>query len=84
MMLGRHAGGATAALRVLLAVGVTAALLIVSDVGTGAPRGKPLRFAPVASGIAYAGFEVQPDDSDAFAGHAFTVDLETGFHRFSA
>ena len=76
MMLGRNVSEVTAALRVLLAVGVTAALLVVTDVRTGSPRGKPLRFAPVASGIAYAGFEAQPDDSDGFSGHAFSVDLD--------
>jgi len=75
-MLGRGLGEVNATLRVLLAVGVTAALLVVSDIGTGSARGKPLRFATVAPGIAYASFEAQPDDADAFSGHAFNVDLD--------
>lgn len=65
-----------ATLRSILIVGVTAALLAVSAAGAGAGRGKPPRFATVAPGIAYATFEAQPDDADAFAGHAFNVDLE--------
>jgi hypothetical protein len=77
VMLGRGGSAATATLRALLAFAVTAAaLLIGSDVGTGWPRGRPLKFTPVASGIAHAVFEAQPDDSDSFSGHAFNVDLE--------
>ena len=66
---------ALATLRPVLAVGTLAALLAVSAAGTDAGRTKPVRFAPVAPGIAYAAFEAQPDDADAFSGHAFTVDL---------
>jgi hypothetical protein len=62
--------------RGLVVVGVVAALLAVSHAGVGAARGTPLRFANVAPGIAYATFEAQPDDADAFSGHAFNVDLD--------
>jgi exopolysaccharide biosynthesis protein len=57
-------------------VGVVAALLAVSDVAADLARGRPARFVTVAPGIAHATFEVQPDDAEAFSGHAFTVDLD--------
>jgi exopolysaccharide biosynthesis protein len=59
--------------RVILAV--VATVLAAGHTGAGAERGKPVRFAGVAPGIAYATFDVQPDDADGFSGHAFTVDL---------
>ena len=57
-------------------VGLVMALLAISHAGAGVAGGKPVRFASVAPGIAYASFDVHPADSDSFSGHAFTVDLE--------
>jgi hypothetical protein len=62
------------ALRSATALGVVAALLAVSAAGADS-RGRPARFVTVAPGIAHATFEVQPDDAEAFSGHAFNVDL---------
>jgi hypothetical protein len=62
--------------RSIAVVGVVAALLAVSDAGADSARGRPARFVTVAPGIAHATFEVQPDDAEAFAGHAFNVDLD--------
>jgi len=64
------------AVRAMTALGVVAALLAGSDGGADSARGRPARFVTVAPGIAHATFEVQPDDSEAFSGHAFNVDLE--------
>ena len=64
------------ALRSIAVVGVVATLLAVSDAGADSARGRPARFVTVAPGIAHATFEVQPDDAEAFSGHAFTVDLD--------
>ena len=55
---------------------VVATLLAVGDTGAGSARGRPARFVPVAPGIAHATFEVQPDNAEAFTGHAFNVDLD--------
>jgi exopolysaccharide biosynthesis protein len=55
---------------------VVATLLAVCYVGTGSARGKPARFVPLAPGIAHATFEIQPDNAEAFTGHAFNVDLD--------
>lgn len=60
--------------RSMAVVGVVAALL--SDAGAESARGKPARFVTVAPGVAHATFEVQPDDAEAFSGHAFNVDLD--------
>ena len=57
-------------------IGVVAALLAVNGAVADSARGRPARFVTVAPGIAHATFEVQPDDSEAFSGHAFNVDLE--------
>jgi hypothetical protein len=57
-------------------VGVVAALLAVSVAAADFARGRPARFVTVAPGIAHATFEAQPDDAEAFSGHAFTVDLD--------
>jgi Phosphodiester glycosidase len=51
-----------------------AALLAIGDVSS--VQGEPLRFVTLAPGIAHATFQVRPPASEAFAGHAFTVDLE--------
>jgi hypothetical protein len=64
------------AVRAMAALGVVAALLAVSDAGADSARGRPARFVTVAPGIAHATFEVQPDDGEAFSGHAFNVDLD--------
>jgi exopolysaccharide biosynthesis protein len=61
--------------RSLVVVGLVAALLAVSDAGADSARGRPAQFVTVAPGIAHATFEVQPDDAEAFSGHAFNVDL---------
>ena len=67
---------ASATLRFVLSIGAAAALLAMSIAGAGAGRGKPPRFVTVAPGIAHATFEAQPDDAEAFSGHAFNVDLD--------
>ena len=62
--------------RSMAVVGVVATLLAVGYTGAGSARGRPARFVPVAPGIAHATFEVQPDNAEAFSGHAFNVDLD--------
>jgi hypothetical protein len=68
-------GMSTARRRTLAIVGAVAVLLAVSDAGPALARG-PLRFVTVAPGIAHASFEIQPDDTAPFLGHAFNVDLD--------
>jgi hypothetical protein len=65
-----------ASFRPLLVVGVLAALLALSDAGAASGQRRPPRFVTVAPGIAHARFQVDPDDADAFSGHAFHVDLD--------
>jgi len=67
--------------RPFLVVGLLALLLAVSGAGVSAGRGDPPRFVTVAPGIAHATFQVRPDDSEAFSGHAFNVDLDVAALR---
>ena len=61
--------------RALAIIGAVAALVAAGDAGPALARG-PLRFVTVAPGIAHASFEIQPDHTDPFRGHAFNVDLD--------
>jgi Phosphodiester glycosidase len=70
---GRYPGHATTA-RAKLVVAALTGLLATGAVGSA--RGEPPRFVTVAPGIAHATFQVRPAASEAFAGHAFEVDLD--------
>jgi Phosphodiester glycosidase len=59
---------------ILLVVGVLAVLLGVGYFVS--ERGESPRFVTVAPGIAHATFQVRPDGSEAFSGHAFNVELD--------
>jgi Phosphodiester glycosidase len=53
-----------------------AVLVVGSSAGVGSGWAEPPRFVTVAPGIAHATFQVRPDDSVDFSGHAFDVDLD--------
>ena len=59
----------------LAVVGVVAVLLAAGVAGP-APARAPLRFTTVTPGIAHAPFEIHPDNTEAFIGHAFNVHLD--------
>jgi len=62
--------------RLTLVLGVLAVLVAVSHAGVSSVRAEPLRFSPVAPGVAHAIFEVRPADAEPFSGHAFQIDLD--------
>jgi hypothetical protein len=66
----------------MLLVAAVVGLLTVGAVGSA--RGEPPRFVAVAPGIAHAAFQVRPAASEAFAGHAFDVDLQVAELRLIA